>query len=50
MFKLKDKVTVAYDKRELTKLEKEVDKHGSLQNKYTLCVNREEEWYYLTLE
>jgi len=43
MFKLKDKVTTSYDKRELKKLGKEVDKHGSLQNKNTLCVNQEEE-------
>jgi len=30
MFKLKDKVTAAYEKRELMKLGKEVDKNGSL--------------------
>jgi len=31
MFKLNDKVTAAYDKRELMKLGKEIDKNGSLQ-------------------
>jgi len=45
-----DKVKTAYDKRELQKLGKNVDKYRSLQNEHTLYVNQEEKWYYMTLE
>jgi len=49
MSNLKDKVKDAYGERELHKLEKDMGKYSSFQNKYTLKVNQEEEWYYMTL-
>ena len=50
MSNLKDKVKDVYEKRELKKLAKDIVNYRSFQNKYTLYVNQEEEWYYMTLE
>jgi len=50
MSNLKDKVKTAYEERELKRLAKNMVHYRSLQNKYTLYVNQEEEWYYMTLE
>jgi len=48
--KVASKVKDIWNEHKFRKLEKDVEKYSSFQNKHTLNVNEEEEWYCMTLE